>query len=191
VVINRYTTFDINKFPYVITNNAGTRTRQQGWPSVGWGSSTDVWGYPHHTATTDTVTSTSNPNERGMRFTLPSDVTGTYQVVGVKFSFGVNAASSLNIRLYDGGGAADTTVLQSITYDTDFRIDTVRALSVVYFDETTLSTLTPGNTYRISFAPTAVVNLLMDRLIMDTNADLDAYPGGHNAHATPRLTHPK
>jgi hypothetical protein len=163
-------------FPYAISNDAGTRTRQSHTPLYGLKSSTTSYGFPLQTFQSTQYSSDSNPDEYAQKFNLHLGFGSTYQVAGVRVRMRPAAAGkTLVVNLYDG-----TTVLQSITFDSDH----VRAITnnqqlVFYFDETTLATLNFGQDYRIGFQAQEVSSgWAVDSAVLSAAGDLTALSGG-------------
>lgn len=159
--------------PYAITNDAGTRNKNNsGFAVFGYGSSTKAYGHPCKNLAGQSYSSASTPDEYALGFSLPATWLSSYQVVGLQFSLDPPAGSTFDIVLYSG-----TTVLQNATKDGDVNtVATVARQHEIYFDESSLSTLSAGTTYRASIAPSGVV--LLPILEVDSAADFEAYEGG-------------
>ncbi len=174
-------------FPYYITNNAGTRGRGADWPIVAWKSSTAAYGFPIQSFTQTQYSSNSTPDEYAMTFVMPTGSCTSFQLAGVRMVFGLWGAAGKTgkVILYDG-----TTVLQTITVDTDQFVvagATADRTLAVYWQESTLSTLTPGTTYRIALqAQETTSNWALTTLDVTANADLAAYPFGINSYLSTR-----
>ena len=83
------------------------------------------------------------------------------------------------MKLYSGGDVGDTTVLQDVTWDSDWSSATSSADTwTIYFDESSLSTLTFGNTYRIALSTPDASNQTLQGFSVSAVADLDAFPLG-------------
>lgn len=166
----------IRNQPYAIQNDNGTRTRQTFMPIFGYESASRVYGRPlKNTVAGTAVQETSTPDEVGMKFTLPAAWGTTYKVVGLRVNLNIGNNSSWNWRLYDTDGS---TVLQNVDVDSDFKSAGNIANNVFFFDETTLSSLSFGSTYRLSLLGPTGVNQTLNYIEADQAADWDAWPGG-------------
>lgn len=173
----------IANFPHYIRNSAGSRTRLNSWPACfAWGTATRVYGFPLQSVYNQQITSATNPDEVGLRFTLPAEWGSSYTIVGVRVLMQVTFGHTIRTTLYDG-----TTPLQQVDFDTD-RATTNAAgrITEIMFDETNLTTLNFGQSYRIAFAPQSTSNQRFWGLTMANAADLDAYSLGTNAFFTSR-----
>ena len=159
-------------FDYVITTVSGTRTRSTNMPVFGYASNTRSYGRPLTAQGTITYNSGSSPNEYALRFVVPSGAMTSYTIAGARLIFSPNPASSTcTISLYDG-----TTALHSYTFDTDVASTSAAVPRVidVLFTDSSLTTLSPGNTYRIGITTASGTNTNLLNLSVLLNADLDA-----------------
>jgi len=162
-------------FPYSISNDAGSRTRSANYPCFSVASASKVYGMPSLAAVAQSITTTT---EAALKFTLTSGISSTFQVVGAQFLLSALAAGqTLTMTLYDGGGASDTTPLQIVTLDSDYISANGTRFISIPFDEATLSTLTIGNSYRLSLICSSGTNTLQG-LTVNAAADWDAWSGG-------------
>jgi hypothetical protein len=161
--------------PYAIQNAAGTRTKQSssGMPVFSVGSARPIYGLPVLAGTsTGNVNSNSTPDEIGIKFVVPS-WGATLSVVGVRIMLNATAGRTFDMTLYDG-----TTALQAVTFDSDNFMTGAVVPSQFYFDETTLSSLTEGATYRLAFKPNETnTNLVMNYVSFGAAGDLAAFNG--------------
>lgn len=168
-------------YPYAISNNNGTRTRNQGWPIIAWKSSTAVYGFPLLSFTQTQYSSDSTPDEYALAFSLPSGSCSSYQLAGCRIWLGNNAAASKTgkIILYDTDG---TTILCTLTIDSDAFVvggATADRTYTAYFQETTLPTLSPGSTYYLSLqAQETASNWSVTVFNVSAAADLGGFPMG-------------
>lgn len=172
---------------YIIENNATVRTRRE-FPVTGYASASKVYGLPVSSVSTQGITAASSPREVGCRFTTNASWGSTFQVVGVRFLGNLPlSGGTTTIRLYDGGAAADTTVLQDITINNEIAANTVadRVCNNIFFNEATLATLTFGNTYRVSFESSASTATFY-YVNVAAAGDLASYPGGSAIYWTQR-----
>lgn len=184
ITLNVTATYLVNfRFPYGISNNSGSRTRLTTFPSIyGYGSSSKKYGNPYQTALSQSITGSA---EFGAVFTLPAAWGNTFKVAGLKFFSTAAAAGGLTVTLYDGGAAGDTTVLQNASYDTDLSQATTAGIRTIYFDESTLSTLKYGSTYRVAIGASSGTHTLSG-IVLGAADDADAFPLGQSAYGTTR-----
>lgn len=177
------------RFPYAINNNAGTRSRESGFPCFGYASSTKAFGRPMVAQSFLTIQNGTTPDEVAMKFTLPAGAGDTYKLVGARVVVAVAAGSTLKIILYGGtdatpanstGAVTEATVFQDVTFDGDLTNSTTNGDKEFYFDETTLTTLYYGATYRLAIQPTAAVNVVPVYHDVASASDWDAFPGGQD-----------
>ena len=158
------------RFPYALTNVAGGGWTKNnfGVPVFGYGPSGTAYGKPFDTFSGATYSDSSNPDEYALKFTVPADWCDTYKVVGIQFYGGVAAAGSMLIQLYSGtdttaanstGAVSETTVQQTITWDTDYQSSTGSGVTEWFFEDATLATLYAGATYRIGIKSTSATNV--------------------------------
>jgi hypothetical protein len=134
-------------------------------------SSTKTYGNPFVSSNAVAATNTSNPDEMGLAFTMPSSGFSTYEIIGCRFNLGVTTAGgTFDVTLYN-----NTTVLQQITIDTDQLARSATGPSEYYFDEATLSTLNSGTEYILGLKATSTVNGNMYYLTFPTANDITAY----------------
>lgn len=165
---------DIASFPFAISNNAGSRTKELFYPVYGYKSASRSYGNPLEAMGDALFDLDTTPDEKGLRFILASGWGDTFQVVGIGMACRLLASSTVLISLYE-----DTTTKQTITIDTD----DVGSASAgrnyeFYFDEATLSTLNFGTAYILALAPQGVPNVQVPIITVDTNAELEPMPGG-------------
>ncbi len=175
------------KFPAISTGASGVYTRVNAAPLFGYGTSTstEVYGWPLGNAATQTINSGATA-EAGMRFSLPSGWGSTYKVAGVRFSMGTTiVAKTITAKLYTGGGASDTTVLQDVDLDTDLYITTA-GWQEWWFDETTLSALNFGDTYRVAISTPDASNQIINGMTVTSADDMNAFQLGANFYLTTR-----
>jgi hypothetical protein len=176
----------LSGLPYAISNDAGSRTKASANPIFGYRTASARYGMPLKSLTTlGNFNSGSGTNEYGILFSLPSAWSDTYKIKGLQWMPTLTAAGVSTLRLYDGGAAGDTTVLQNVTMDSDHSQGTGAHSQKIYFDEATLSTLTYGNSYRLSIAPDAV-NINMTYMEVEESADFGAWDYGTNFQLTQR-----
>lgn len=159
-------------FPFAIQNDAGVRTRRTGQPYFGYGSASKAYGNVYRSGGNNSI---SSAGEVAAKFTLPADWGDTFQVLGAHVLCApISAGKTISMTLYEGGGAANTTVMQSVDWDTDFTSTTATGILTLYFDEATLSTLTFGSAYRLSFRTSDANIQLISAVTVNSAADWDA-----------------
>ncbi|MBI5192757.1 MAG: hypothetical protein HZA08_04865 [Nitrospirae bacterium] len=135
----------------------------QSWPAVGVNS--EGWN------------SGSNPNRRGLRFSLPYKAT----VSGVLVD--VDSDGDCNIILYDSDGV---TVLENVAVDTNIRYSE-SAASTQYVPFSTPRTLSIDTFYRVVILPASTTNVTETYLFVTddgANAAMNGLDGGVNFHYT-------
>ena len=134
--------------PYAVLNTTKTATTL-GCVAVRTASKT--FGYPIETfPTAITPTTATSPDEIGVKFAMGAHCS-TYQVCGARISANWTADRTFTLRLYDSDG---TTALQSVDIDTSEAI-AGQGTHDFFFDETILSTLTAGTSYRLAILAAA------------------------------------
>jgi len=142
-------------FPYVQTvlnTVSGAKTTTHIVPTIGCGSSTTQYRIAHKPASISSWRSVDTPNQRGMKFSLPTSTVTSYKIAGVRMNVGpTNSASTWDLNLYD----ASNTVLQSRSFTNQEAYNTNSLLlRDYYFDESTLTALSPNTDYRIAVQAT-------------------------------------
>lgn len=176
------------QLPYSISNNAGSRTRMiNNNPLYGYGTAGGKYGWPLKTTSTVTLSNSSNPREAGFVFTIPASWPSC-QLLGVEIPISnFTGGNTFTVRLYNGGGASDTTVLQDITMDTDHQgVATGGGILRVYFNETTLATLTAGSSYRVAMESLSTPTFRIQLWDQESGDDWDAWPFGSAMQYTTR-----
>lgn len=172
---NLSTNYVNTQFPYVIQNNAGSRSRvTAGMPVMAWGTSGTAYGYPVASFTAQSYNSGSTPDEYAMLFTLPAGMGDTFKVQAVRVMLGLATGHTMTVKLYDSDGS---TVLQSVDHDTDYSAGTSARWLEIPFDESSLSALSFGTAYRVGFVPSSGTNQVIGFMDVSSAADWDAWPG--------------
>lgn len=137
---------DLTSMPYVATLAGGSWSIQDDYPCWGMSSASKSYGNPAESATTVNIDDASTPDEIGLAFTVPSGATTNFEVAGLfgEFTWPDLGASALTATLY-----SDTTALQSIAI-TGRVGSTAVEHSTILFDESSLTSLTPGTEYIIA-----------------------------------------
>jgi hypothetical protein len=167
------------RYPHAIQVNAGAATRQVGLPIYGYGSSTLAYGRPAKNINAIVYNNGSTPDEYAVKYTLPAGMGATYTVLATRWSALVATGQTVLVNLYDGGGTSDTTVLNTVTWDTDLTsLNNASGIFEVPWTDTTLATQTFGQTYRIGLAPQSATNMQVFEVVAEAVEDFDAWPGG-------------
>lgn len=145
--------------PYALDFQASW-TKRTGIPLFSYGDNSDLFGYPIATNSSQTYTSAST-NEYGVCFTVPTSHGSTYKIYGVNVLYSPpTSTGTYAIKLYEGSGAADTTVLQSSTGRVGLVTGSTNRQQLILFSGS-MATLTTGQPYRFSIlAETANNNIL-------------------------------
>jgi hypothetical protein len=176
-----FTNVDLTCFPVVYTASAAGpatwTTNITGIPLIGYKSASAVYGFPIQTLGAVNYSVNSTPDEYALAFVVPATWFAAYTVMGVRAQIQMPpAGKTVKAILYSG-----TTVLQEVTLDTDNVRGTGNSGCIVelYFTDTTLATLTPGDTYRLAFQPQDTsTNINLPTLNVATAAEHAAWPGG-------------
>lgn len=169
-------------FPLAIANNAGARTKNANRAVFAYYTAGNVFGFPAKTAYTATLTNTL---EAAARWILPAGWGTSYQVEGCRM-LGIASATGKNplVRLYSG-----TTVLQTVTIDTDVLNAAALRVFEVRFPDNPLATLSFGTEYRLGIQYNdAAGNWIFRGMTLDSNADFDAYPLGTDWYLSTRTS---
>lgn len=163
-------------WPYVVTVNSGTPTRASNPCPLAYKTASNVYGFPISTNSDRTFNSSSGTNKYATRFNFPAGLGDTYTVVGALFD-GVTFVSgnTVDIKMYAGGGASDTTSTTVRSFDTDcwqVSAGSGRA-GIIPFDQ--VYTCNYGSTYRLSVEPSTTGNVSIDYWDVSANADLEAW----------------
>lgn len=171
-------------FPYSATQtNAAAYAVGAGeyLPIYGYKTASRSYGNPMEAISSgDVWSSDSTPDERCLRFTLPSTMTGTYEVAGFTASLDTVPASakSIDFNMYLG---TNTTADQTGNLDTDKWFGNGgSARSVKFmFSDATLDTITAGTVVRLCIAPQSTgTSFGFTYFTADSNAELSAFAGG-------------
>lgn len=159
--------------PYGIQNDNTVRTKVIS-PEFGYGSSTQSYGTPAISSFNTAYNSASTPNERALRFNIPTTFCSSYKIHGITFNGALEAAGAFDLKIYDTNG---TTVLQQTSFisNQDSSASGFR-LRYLYFTGTPVA-LNAGSTYRLSVVPTTG-NITVSGFTVPVAADMDAFPYG-------------
>lgn len=176
--LNSVTGENRTSHPYALRNTAGTWAKQISIPVYGLRNVSNRHGNPIE-ATYITASASTVGHRRALEFQLPTGSCTSFTVRGIKLAGSIANAVGKNpvFGLWSASG-----VLQSITLDSD-AMNTPGSLNnqmEYYFDESPLSTLTPGTTYYIGYEVADAVNgqIIVAGIQCGEANDLLAYPGG-------------
>lgn len=141
---------------YALTNAASWSKQTASLPTVLFGDGTNWYGNPlSGVRTTRSFNTGTSPSEYGLKFTAPAfGSLGSYRIRGIRLGLALAVTSNtttVNLNLYAGGGASDTTVSKTTSIDTDCFLSPTSFSPKNLLFTGTAPTLTVGNTYRISF----------------------------------------
>lgn len=136
---------------YALLKNPSWSKVSNNKPPLAYGTSGDCWGYP--ISDSGTQRSTPSGTISGVKFSLPSPFGsgGTFKLRGVSYFGAFTAGKTLTLRLYEGGGASDTTVLDSVAMDTDHFADATSSVYRTQVFDGAPPTLNFGSTYRLAW----------------------------------------
>jgi hypothetical protein len=164
--------------PYVITNNATSRTRVTTKPVFGYASASRSYGNPMESMAETAVTT----DEWVLVFTYDSGWGDTFKVMGIQGLLRVNASTcDVLVNLYDTDGE---TVLQTVTVDGD-EVSSAGNTYIIekLFTDATLASLTFGSTYRIGFSRSSgASSFILFYVSTDTSAEMAAFPLGDDVY---------
>lgn len=133
---------------------------------------------PQNDLTLGVIESDAGNQLVGALFSLPSGMASTYKISGIKFNGRRNQANAaMDMILYDSSGS----VLQSVSIDADLLTRTASTSqmwsSMLYFDESSLTTLNTGTQYRLVLKPTTTNQISVYNYTFDLATDKAAYCG--------------
>lgn len=135
----------------VVNNN----NNPQSHPNLYCESSSATYGNPQISPTNVTSwNSGATPDEIGVKFSLESSWTTNFNVLGMQGILGVtNSAATATMKLYD----SSSTLLQSKSFTATelFAGNAGAGMRTLMFDTATLSSLIPGDTYRLTLEVTS------------------------------------
>lgn len=133
--------------PYVVLDQVKANVGRT--PNTIVRSSTRAYGFPYESVGGWAIDNdvAGQADDIGVKFVIPAGVCDTYKINGVMIFGDLSPSSSFTIALYEG---TSRTVLQSILVDSD-QTGTAggNGQNYFYFDNSTLSSLTAGTTYRL------------------------------------------
>lgn len=166
-------------FPYLANKVAGVTAKSTGSGAYTHAcvSSTRMYGTPHNPQNVASISSASTPNEIGNYFRLPTGIGSSYSVVGVRLFIAMtNSAGTFDITLYDNA----STVLQQVSFTCSNVVGGATSIYQrdFYFDESSLTALTPGSYYRIAIKATNATAIGgMGSIVVPTSLGMTAYTG--------------
>jgi hypothetical protein len=130
---------------------------------------------PIETINAINFSSSSTPDERGIKFRFPFPV----KVIG--FWAWVEWDENVTIKLYDSDGS---TVLASRSVDKDWKVASTREIKFGFFSSA--QTLTKDTYYRLTYVPDTTTAVDISEIEVDSAAVMDAFEGGQDIHTTER-----
>lgn len=167
-------------FPKVYANNAGTRTAATaGYAVFGYASSTRWFGFPVQSTAATSFDSNTNPDERGLVFSLPASL-GLRTVIGCRTLFGSPGATggsmTMNLRK-----ASDASVVHDTSLDQDLEATPTSSHrpGTFFFDDDPMTALDYETKYYATFAPGSASSDMSIRTIsVADQAHMSAFPFG-------------
>lgn len=139
----------------VVGGVANNSNNPQPHPNIFCESSTATYGNPQiNPSNVASWNSGSSPDEIGVKFSLVSSWTTNFNVLGMQGILGVtNSAATATMKLYD----SSNTLLQSKSFTATelFAGNAGVGMRTLMFDTATLSSLSPGSTYRLTLEVTS------------------------------------
>jgi hypothetical protein len=172
----------------VVGGAASNNNGAQPHPNIYCESSTATYGNPQVTPVNiASYNSGSTPDEIGVKFTFNASWTTSFNVLGIQGILGItNSAATGTLKLYDSAN----NLLQSKTFtSTEFVAGNAAVLNrTILFDATTLSDLTPGDTYRITIEATnaSLGTTTMLQTAFPNSTVVRAFVGDATYHRTER-----
>jgi hypothetical protein len=151
--------------PYMINNGAKVASTLG---VVYYKTSTNTYGFPIQTITTINSTSSSNPGEFGLKFTMPTYKCTTFKVAGLRVTVSITGTRATTINLYDTDGS---TVIATGAIDTDNYIAGA-GTDTYLFTTNPLPTLNAGSIYRASIQPASTSSGSYYKLGVPAAADM-------------------
>lgn len=166
-------------FPYLANKVAGVLSKSNGTGAYTHScvSATTMYGAPHNPAHISSISSTSTPNEIGNYFRLPLGTGTSYTVLGVRLFIAMtDSVGTFDITLYDN----TSTALQQVSFTCSNVVGNTTGgyQRDFYFDEASLTPLTPGTFYRIAIRATNTTAIgAMGSIYVPTSLGMTAYTG--------------
>lgn len=166
-------------FPKAVIDTTGNWSARVEGPLWGYKTASATYGFPAISVTDTQYSSDSNPNQRALKFIMPTDTCSTYNVGYVEFLARTPAAAkTLRVSIYSG-----TTELYGVTFDTD--VGTAAAASFrswrVDFDldDVSANPLSAGTSYYVVFSPQETShNFALPTFDFTSASDMGPLPGG-------------
>lgn len=168
--------------PYALTLTAGSWAKAAIYAVFGVRTASTRYGRVL-TGGFNTRSASTVGHRQALKFTLPAEWGDTFKVVGFSYNGSIAQTSGRApvAALWSAGG-----VLQNVTLDSDIARSPQTAYrgGTVYFDESSLATLTFGTTYYIGLEVADATNagVLLNGVQLGSSDDLLAYPLGTSAH---------
>lgn len=159
---------------------SGTYTKTSAMPIFGVRTASTRYGNIIQSAYNSRSASTVG-HRQAMTFSLPSGIFSSYEVSAVRFCGSIASTTSKN-PLFKIWGTDGTTVLQSITLDSDFGTSPGGTINLHELQFGTPSSLSPGSTYYAGLEVADATNggVVLNGIKLDNANDRDAWEGGAN-----------
>lgn len=155
-------------------------------PYAGYATASRKYGFTLKDQANVTFNSGTNPKEYGMKFTLPAGMGDTFAAAVLSLSGTIAVGSTVTVRIYQGGNAGDTTVLQTCTFDTDLQANADFGGEFRFpFTDAALAALNCGGTYRWAVEAGAG-DVTITILEVESADDWDAMGAGQQMMLTTR-----
>lgn len=183
----------IADLPFAVTvdGNTSTTTRRDELPWFAYGDGTNFYGVPVQSFVSNiTFNSGTNPNERGLKFTIPNTWFSQYQLAGFSLQTIVPVAGhSIKATLYTGtdatpansvGAVTELTVAQTKTFASDVTSLTTSAGWLDRYFTGSLVTLYTGGVYRLAVAPQDTSDWAEYEIAVGAANEMSAFQNGVN-----------
>lgn len=169
-----------NEYYPLIKLASGTYTKSGVLPVFGIRTASTRYGNIMQSSYNSRSASTVG-HRQAMTFALPSGIFSSYQVSAVRFCGSIASAAAKNplLKIWDGDG---TTVMQSITLDSDIGTNPSVAYNLHELQFGTPASLTPGTTYYagLEVADATSGGVLINGIQLNGADDRDSWEGGTN-----------
>lgn len=165
-------------FPTALRLTGGTWAKQGQFPLMAVRTASSRYGFPIENVFSTRTASTVGLRQ-ALKFRVPN-IIDSYRIAGIQIvaSYSSAAGRAPIAGLWNSSG----TALQNVTLDTEYFMapTTIWYQSRIYFDETTLSTLSAATDYYLGLevADATSGGVAIGGWQLDSSADLAAFPGG-------------
>ncbi len=170
--------------PYALTRDAGgawtkaTNPTPQCQMAIKNSGATVVRGFPINTSAASTLGTTT---ERGMLFTVPTNICAKFKVKGIRWvGTSPPTASTFTVNLYTSPRASNPVIAQTTgQLDSDFTsaVNTANVSLQAWFPESSLTELSSGVEYAIGISCSSATTPAIIDIAVTAVADFNAYFG--------------